>query len=403
MISRTQSYLLQCLAGFVNNVPMEEPDPDTDWKGLLELARSHSVVGIVCHQCRAFLPEDIRREYLRAYLGHVAFSVRWEEVTAELARRFEAYGISAVFMKGAVFREYYQLPPLRSMGDLDIIIRPEDREKTDHILKEDMGFQCFVNNHAVWTYWKGNLYLEVHDHMFYEELANRVDYRSYFDRIWDHCHRAPVFGTGSENLLVPDEDFHFLYLMAHTAKHVVNNGAGFRAYLDMVLLAKHGELDRAFLEEELRRLELLDFTRTCSALCGRWFGTGLPLDGKPLEEAVYEKLTEKTFRDGVFGLENRQNAGAHTAKEVRRREGSYLGNAVALTLRKAFPSYEHMQLIPWYSWVDGKPWLLPAAWVYRWFYCLKNKRDHSVDLVAEPFAKRGMVEEREALLRDWGL
>ena len=62
-----------------------------------------------------------------------------------------------------------------------------------------------------------------------------------------------------------------------------------------------------------------------------------------------------------------------------------------------------MQLIPWYAFVDGRPWLLPAAWVYRWGYCLAHKRKHGTALLAEPFTKRETVERRERLIRDWGL
>ena len=109
------------------------------------------------------------------------------------------------------------------------------------------------------------------------------------------------------------------------------------------------------------------------------------------------------FRDGVFGLKNKQNAAAHTAKEVKRAKGPYWLTALDLTRKKLFPPYEDMQLIPWYAFVDGRPWLLPAAWVYRWGYCLAHKRKHGTALLAEPFTKRETVERRERLIRDWGL
>lgn len=403
MLSNEQKFLMQCLACFLDDRPNEMADPATDWMSVMELAASHSVDAIVYHQCLNDLPVEVRKAYLKPYLGHAALSARREGLVTELAGELEAHWLTVMFLKGAILREYYPLPPLRSMGDLDILIRPEDRQSIDHVLKEHMGLRCYPESDAVWTYWRDNLYLEVHTHIFYEDLANRVDYRTFFDRIWEHCHAAPVFGISSENFLVPEENYHFLYLMAHTAKHVVNRGSGFRAYLDMVLMTKHCDLDWAWLEDELRKLELLEFTRTCFALCENWFGVRMPLGGKQLSEAFLEEVTEKTFRDGAFGKENGQNAGSLSAKEIRRRNCPYVVSAAVLTVRKIFPPYRNMRQTPWYSWVDGKPWLMPVAWIYRWWYSMKYLRVAGVDQVTEPFTGRKMVEKREALLREWGL
>ena len=162
-------------------------------------------------------------------------------------------------------------------------------------------------------------------------------------------------------------------------------------------------LDWAFLEAELERLKLLEFTRTCFALCRRWFGVDMPLGSGPLEKAFFEEATDKVFRDGTFGLHNEQNEAAHSAKELSRAEAPYWQTALALTWRKLFPPYRDMQLVPWYHFVDGRPWLLPAAWVYRWFYTARHKFSQSKALLAEPFAKRSVIEERKQLIDRWGL
>ena len=404
MISSSQQFLLQCLSDFLHaRTGVVASQTEINWDEVFQMAVTHSIEGIIFRQCQNTIPVEIKKKYLRQYLGHAVLSFNREKIIKELTNRFEVCRIPTIYMKGSVFRDYYPIPPLRSMGDIDLIIQPSDREKTDHILQKEMGFQRFIENHAVWTYWKDSIFIEVHDHMFYENLANRIDYRAYFDNIWEHCHNAQVFGIESSNQYVPDEEFHFLYLMTHTAKHIINNGSGFRAFLDMVFMTKQCDLDWDWLKTELERLELLDFTKTCFALCERWFDVEMPFGNKSLDESFFQEITEKTFRDGVFGLENRQNAGAHTAKEIKRGEGSYISGALTLTIKKLFPSYRDMQLIPWYSWVDKKPWLMPAAWVYRWIYCIKNKRRAGMDLLMEPFSLRDTVEKREALIRSWGL
>ena len=222
---------------------------------------------------------------------------------------------------------------------------------------------------------------------------------SYFARVWD-----TAVPTGEAGAYAPEPNLHFLYLMCHTAKHIINNGMGFRAFLDMVFMTREERgLDWTFLEAELERLQLLDFTRTCFALCRRWFGVEMPLPAGPLEKAFFEEVTDKVFRDGTFGLHNEQNEAAHSAKELSRAEAPYWQTALALTWRKLFPPYRDMQLVPWYHFVDGRPWLLPAAWVYRWFYTARHKFSQSKALLAEPFAKRSVIEERKQLIDRWGL
>ena len=157
------------------------------------------------------------------------------------------------------------------------------------------------------------------------------------------------------------------------------------------------------MQAQLGQLKLLNFARTCFALCEAWFGVDLPIPSDPLDESFFTYTTDKLFRDGIFGLTNEQNEAAHTAKELKHAAAPYWVGAAKLTLRNLFPPYRDMQLIPWYRFVDGRPWLMPAAWVYRWGYCLTHKGSASVELLSEPFARRETVEERQRYIQDWGL
>ncbi len=75
-----------------------------------------------------------------------------------------------------------------------------------------------IDRQEVWAYQRPTLMFEIHDTMFYEHLANKVDYRGYFERVWDSA--VSVGG----HAFLPKPELHFLYLMAHTAKHIVNYG-----------------------------------------------------------------------------------------------------------------------------------------------------------------------------------
>ncbi len=405
MIAVNEQFFLRCLTDYLHAIPTIEIPSEADWNELFALARSQSLDALIYRQCIVMLPKETKRKQLKPYAAQATISVRRQEELEQLNEYLKEQDISVIFMKGSVFREYYSVPGLRSMGDIDCIVREKDRDAADTILREKMGYQRFIDNHAVWTYWKENVYFEIHTHMFYEHLANDVDYTEYFDHIWEHCHRAPVFEIESDGFLVPEENFHFLYLMAHTAKHVTNKGSGFRPYLDMVLMVRccAERLDWEWIKKELERLRLLKFTEICFALCERWFEVEMPLSDMEIEDEFFKKATRKTFDDGVFGLLNTDNEAASSAKELKRSRLPRPLTAALLTGKKLFPPYRDMQLIPWYSFVDGKPWLMPYAWVYRWFYCLRNKKEKGFELLTEPYVKEEIIAAREEWLKQWGL
>ena len=395
-----QRCFLGLLRDYVHQQPSRTPETAVDWEQVARYAGEQSLGGVVYVQCRELLePKSAGlRKLHQQFYGTVYGAVNDSAALAQASEALEAAGVAYLPFKGEVLRRYWPEPRLRSMGDRDLLVHPEDAGAADRVL-QGLGYEKFVDNHAVWTYTKGSTRLEVHNVLFYEHLSNQVDYTGYFSHIWETA--APLNRRGA---FLPEPNRHFLYLMCHTAKHIVNKGMGFRAFLDMVFMAqREPALDWAWLTEELERLELLEFTRVCFGLCQRWFDVTMPLPAAALEDGFFESATDKVFRDGTFGLHNRQNEAASSAKEIKRSDAPYWRTALGLAWRNLFPPYRDMQLIPWYRFVDGRPWLMPAAWVYRWFYTAFHKFGQSKARLTEPFVKRDVIEKRKKLMDDWGL
>ncbi len=402
----TDHVFMNFLSDIFRDTDTQKVSDDISYQELFDLAQAHSLAGLLYQKYKApLLFKKSASPFRQNFIQDVFFSINRTVLLREISDTFSSAGISFICMKGSVFRDYYPIPELRSMGDVDMIIHPEDKKEADRIMTELLGYRRFVDHQSVWTYILGQFQFEIHNQMFYENLTYHIDYIGYFDQVWDHCHTAPVFGVESPNMFVPDEDFHFLYLMTHTAKHVINSGSGFRAYLDMVMMVKAaGErMDWSYIETELKKLKLLEFTKVCFSCCERWFGVAMPLKREPLPEKLYQTITEKTLKDGIFGYDNSENTPAQSAKYISRSNAPYTLAAVGKGIKKVFPSYEDLQLVPWYSFIDGRPWLLPAAWIYRWGYCIVKKLKHSIGLITEPFTKKKEVQKRQELIREWGL
>ena len=404
-MSHEKILLLNLLKDYCNNNSQKYDLKTVDLDSLLKLSNEQSLSSIVFTNLKRQLPiNNASFKFRRAFLTDVFLSVNRADMLNEFTGYMEKRKIPFICMKGSVFREYYPIPSVRSMGDVDIIIRPEDKEAVDDIFTDLMHFSRYVDNHSVWTYYLKDFQFEVHNHMFYEELANDFDYIGYFDHIFEYVHHDQVFGIQSDCLYVPDENYHFLYLMTHTAKHIINNGSGFRAYLDMVMFTRNNDhLDWEWLQKELEKMKLLQFTETCFALCEKWFDVKMPLSHKELDENFYKEITDKTFNDGIFGLGNSANEGAHAAKEIKRDDKGYWFTAIRLTVHLLFPPYRDMILTPWYSFLRGRPCLLPVAWIYRWVYCIVHKFRYSLGRLTEPFTKKKKIKERESYIKDWGL
>lgn len=403
-MTREQTMFIRILADHIHGRPSVPENFDLDWEKLAEYAEEQVLTGMTYIQLKNFFkehPDIVPEIQKRLRKGFYTDAYLYANRKAELkVIADECRDTPLILMKGSVVQSSYPVPVLRSMGDIDVIIHPEHRQKTDEAMLKQ-GYRKMVDNHAVWTYEKESIQFEIHDHMFYEYLANDVDYREYFDQVWDHVRLA----EGTENIYVPDEDFHFLYLITHMAKHIINKGMGFRSFMDLAFVVQKSgkQMDWKWIQEELGKLKLLDFTKTCFAFLKIWFDVPAPFETGALEPGFYSEVTEKMFIDGIFGLKNQQNKAAHSAKEIKRSKDSYWLTAVRLTIRRLFPSYRDMQLVPWYRFVDGRPWLLPAAWVYRWGYAARHKLQWSRDLLLEPYRKRKDIEKRKKMIGGWGL
>ena len=405
IITAEQKYFIQLLKDYVHQTESKEPEPGFRWMKLYQIAKDQDLRGIVYVQCRNMksIHKNILKLLSKGFMSDAYLSVNTDYAMKEVTDLFDKNEIEYLPFKGSVIREYYPVRELRTMGDRDILIHQSDCDKADQIMR-DLGYDRMIDNHAVWTYTKPYLMFEIHNVMFYDPLPNQVDYRTYFNRIWETAVKAD---NGFE--YTPDKKTHFLYMIAHTAKHITNHGIGFRAFLDLCFFCKNElpcseyKQEWEWIEKELRTLELYDFTAVCFTLISQWFETDMPFINRERISLPIERIEEKVFKDGLFGLTNDDNTGAHTAMEIRRNSHQYFLTSVIVTLRKIIPPYRDMQLISWYSWVDGKPWLMPAAWVYRWFYCLIHKFKWSINLLTEPINKKEQILKRDKYLDIWRL
>lgn len=348
--------LLEILGSYVNNRAPKIPDA-VDWEAMLALAERHTVTGILGHMVQKYrLCGDSRISQIlrQAALSTTVRFARREALRRELTCAWNRAGIRHVLMKGAVVREYYPVPELRTFGDVDVVIHPEDREKC-HALMGELGFEAKVDWEPVYSYTRPPELYEVHTQLLEVDLNDRVDYRGFFSRMWEFTRPR------EDGALEFTPEFHFLYMIAHIAKHIRGAGAGARMYLDLAVCVQRfrDTIDWAWIRGELQKLELLRFASVALAAVERWFGVRCPMETEKVEDEVLEDFRTFTMEAGLYGKDGRDGS----VSTLKREKSAGRGTRLRLVLGQVFPPVEELKAR--YTYLETKPWMLPVAWGHR--------------------------------------
>lgn len=337
---------------------------DTEWKLLFKLAKAHNLTALF--HCaftkvknRAYVPTEFLKALENSFLDIVFLSQRQEQCAGEARKLLSENKIKSIAFKGVVLKRLYPVPESRAMGDTDIIISPDDRSTVKKLLTQN-GFTCTAENGPVYCYEKYGALLEVHT-----VLINDYPTES-FSKPFEFAHFNGCCGEF-------DDDFHFAYLIAHTAHHFKFYGAGIKLVADLAVMLASKSIDINKVFEYLAEARLDDFARVLLSVCFEWFGKGQSYTTNTL------KTKEFLLKNGVFGNAN-ENKGVTVARRELENGKSY--SPFMMKLRLAFPSYNRLKSIDYIKFIDGRPWLTPYAWVYRFVYNIKNKKEFMTNAIS---------------------
>lgn len=393
-MEREYTYLLHLLGAYLRGDRPESAE-GIDWEKLMQLAQIHNVMGVLGFLSMQYpiCPDaGMKASLRRVCLNTMSLFARRNTLAQELVEELENAGIDHIVMKGFVLRDYYPMPELRTFNDIDLVIRPEDRQRS-HALMLSKGYRTDIDWEPVFTYFADEELYEFHTRILEIDVSDRADYRGYFLQMWEHA--RPVSDHGYR--FTPE--FHFLFLLTHIAKHVHGSGAGARMYLDVAafLLRHAGELDWTWIEAQLRLLKLDEFAAVVLTAVEEWFGVACPVSFGSVDRKVLEEFCVFTMEAGVFGHHGRDGALAGLKNADQEESVSRVGQL----LRRAFPGASTIQNR--YTYLQDKPWLLPAAWVHRLVNASQTLGQHTQEAREIFSADTEEVRRLRKLMRDIGL
>lgn len=379
MDSHTEMHVLPILLR-VGITEEELAYPISDWTTLLELARLHHVEALLWYsilKTRMDIPENIRKKLRAAYSKAMFQDAQQEYLTNRLSEAFCRDRIPHVLLRGAVLKKDYPEPCLRTMSDLDYLVRVEDYSKIKQVAEAIAGKHVHTDGGHFTFLFPPQVMVEFHPNLIY--TASPVG--TAINPGWQYARP----GSGPYTLELTEEGF-YLNMVCHLAYHFAKGGTGVRSVLDLwVYRHRHTpQPDWSAVNQELERAGLLHFTRKVTALSEAWFGGGAMTP--ELEEMETYILTS-----GTHGVERRAvlNAACFSMRGT---------GFSALTGRAFYPREELENRFPW---TRGKPWLLPAAWCVRAAKAVTQHHDHILrwGKAAGKLSKQEIQAQRELLRR----
>lgn len=313
---------------------------------LFTLSSRHDMAHLVG---ASLFEEGINDVYSAFEHSHLLAIFRHESIVYEQERvcqLLEDAEIAHMPLKGALLRDLYPDPWMRTSCDVDVLIAASDLDRAVSLLSQNGYTVGEKTSHDVGLSSGGQIPVELHFRLWENGQGDGIC--TILDEVLSHA--VPAEGY-RYRLLMPDEYFYF-YHVAHMAKHVENGGSGVRSFLDLWFLDNNTE-NEARRNALLERGALLTFAEAARRLCRVWFGNA-PHDG------VTEALADYILFGGVYG--NEENRVALQQQQQ--------GGAFRYAMSRIFIPFPVLKV--YFPILNKHPWLTPVMHVCRWFRILRR-------------------------------
>lgn len=348
-------YLVELCAAALHHAPLPLPSESIDSSYLVKLISAHHLSGLLYPLFsteQTVLDENSLEQLRRDFRTDQLRDATQADALEELTEAFSKREIPFVLMKGIVMKRCYDKPYHRMMGDLDLLIREEDRAAAREVM-EGLGYETKLYDELYDDVYYRLPFLNVEIHVALGEDGDFAD--PYFDTLWERV--VPTKESPFCFEMSPED--YYLYFVQHAVKHCRGHGTGIRTLIDFWYArnALLPTLDRAFLDEKLADFKSLKFEKEFYELASVWF------DAKPGDAFQNEAMRRFLILDsGLYGQEHNvlfrhaiEDGGAAGAQAKKR----------GIFLQRIFLPRENMSIK--YPVLKKHGWMLPFCWIHRFF------------------------------------
>lgn len=311
---------------------------EEDCRALLQIGRRQSISSILYRGLKGLdVPDDVRKGFDSARLQEIRQFVLQKDALEKISAALDAAQIPYIPLKGAVLRELYPAPEIRTSCDIDMLVHEEELDCAVAAIEAATEFKAEKRLYHDISMRSPTVHLELHFNI--KENMDNID--RLLTHVWDY---AGSTETGWRYALTPE--YQIFHVIAHMSYHMVHGGLGIRPFLDLWLLREKTQYDESALRAMCAECGILTFYEKACALTSAWMA------GTPLEPDL-TALEDYALNGGVFG--NAENSLASSQRE--KRGFRYLLSR--LFMKRSLLETEYPEL-------KKKPYLMPLCQVKRW-------------------------------------
>ena len=359
-----RKYFISLVRSALRGEAPREMAQDVSFINILNLAKLHNLTELIAYAVPEISPkpeeilvEKINKLKMTGTAQQIHQDIEMEAITAT----FKEQGIDFLILKGYKIKSLYPRTDMRSMCDIDILVRPEQLKRAKGVMLSHLGYKesdIVVGEHDLGFNKPPFISIEIH-HTMTDKGGNTEAYK-YYKNVWSLARKKE--GEEYEYEFSP-EDF-YIHHIEHMTKHYRYGGCGVRAFCDVfVLLERYKDtLDFEYIEKTLGKMRLDVFEKHIRNASYKWFGDG---EG----DEVTEQIEEYVLRGGTYGMSADKEKTALARNHTR--DGRV--NKLSYFWGKIFLPYKHMK--NGYPVLRKVPILLPFCWIHRILNRLLFKRD----------------------------
>lgn len=334
--------------------------------------------------------------YLPQYYAVIANNVKVVEEHKALHKLLVANGIPYLFIKGCASARFYPEPLLRTMGDVDLLVRECDIPQTVDLLLQNGYLQDDAEDdgegHISFYNEKTKVHIELHRQILgIPENAVGEKLKSLFADIFEKA------VLENDEYLRPSDLHHGLILLLHTAQHLTREGVGLRHLCDWAVFVNSfsdNEFENLF-KADLTAVGLWQFANVLTAFAVEYLGCPPKKWCTGVDKTVLEGLLCDVFSGGNFGKKD-FNRYQHIKYISDRKEDDNTqkspfkrlwGNLIAKTRSEI-------------GFVKKMPWLLPIGVIcvifrYLWLIITGKRKMDSKSLITDALDRKELYDKFE--------
>lgn len=352
-----------CLCALKGEKPDSYRVSDMDMEALYKICRGHKVTALVCSALETVItpPECFSEDKVKALRKEMLLDEECRKIAAFMRKNDIFY----LPLKGAILKDYYPMPGMREMSDIDIFYDVSYREKIKEFMLSK-GYECAAEVDSHDAYKREPVYnFEMHQLLF-SKAESEIFYKYYKDieKRLLRDENTPCY------LRMTHEDF-YIFIILHEYKHFSAYGTGIRSLLDIIVLLEKFEntLDWGYIRTELEKTGLAEFEEKQRELCKKLIEPHWE-ENLSLEESAFLSYF---FSGGVYGSRTTGIVNKLAGETGSKERKITLWMKMKYVFGRIFPPMEYYRQC--YPFFYKHKVLIPFCVIYRVFMAIFRRND----------------------------